>query len=140
MNNGQHKDVERRILEALAEPRTFQEVAEIVQMAIPSVRKRLKVMMEKKLIHISEYRPAMGWQKEAPHYLVGNFPNAPYPRKDGVWRPKIRDAQEGHQEAQGEAIEGEDEEWDWKPRRKCLEPVLIKRDFLVAALFGEYRP
>lgn len=87
-------------------------------------------------LHIGQWVLAPGAKKASGVYRAGPGEDMPYPV--GIAR-KPRAKRVRPPRAAPTPPQDLEEKDNWVPKRKCDHPVIIRRDPLIAALFGEYQ-
>lgn len=121
------------VLKALKKrPMTADEVAAAIKMGASTTGTSIARLRARKEIHIGGWDATGRTGKAAPVHFHGKGEDMPYPIGIGG-KPRVR----VRKPAAPKLVD--DESACWKPRRICNHPVYIKRDWAVAALFGEYQ-
>lgn len=99
-----------------------------------SIREYVRELYDEKRLHVGDWSPMAG-SKRHRMYRAGPGEDKPYPPNLGKLAKRERAKKSGPPATDSEL----DSTPDWVPKRKCDHPIRIKRDWLVAAFFGDYQ-
>lgn len=123
----------RRILEVIKDtPLCETDIATAAHVSHATVRTYLAILHDSYRIHIAGWGPKVGRGQRRRLYKAGFGEDVEFPVYVKARKTLKKDDEPATDNELACTV-------DWVPLRKCPHPVVIRRDPLVAALFGEYQ-